>query len=46
MLNVGHTPARITDDIKRQAWTGSRFARAPAIQALLETGALRLSLFD
>jgi hypothetical protein len=40
------TQARITDDIKVAGLDWITSLRAPAIRALLETGALQLSLFD
>jgi hypothetical protein len=40
------TQARITDDIKAAGLDWITALRAPAIKALLETGALQLSLFD
>ena len=40
------TQARITDDIKAAGLDRITALRAPAIKALLETGALQLSLFD
>ena len=40
------TQARITDDIKAAGLDWITSLRAPAIKALLETGALQLSLFD
>jgi hypothetical protein len=40
------TQARITDDIKTAGLDWITALRAPAIKALLETGALQLSLFD
>ena len=40
------TQARITDDIKAAGLDWITALRAPAIKALLQTGALQLSLFD
>lgn len=40
------TQARLTDDIKAAGLDWITALRAPAIKALLETGALQLSLFD
>jgi hypothetical protein len=40
------TQARITEDIKSSGLDWITALRAPAIKALLETGALQLSLFD
>src|SRR5277367_1594294 len=40
------TQARITDDIRPAGFDWITALRAPAIKALLETGALQLSLFD
>ncbi len=40
------TQARITNDVKSAGFDWITALRAPAIKALMETGALQLSLFD